>query len=111
MDISATLHTKVVIFDRETLFVGSLNLDPRSIDINTEMGLFINSVELAEEFAEELHQDLSFSTYRVILEEGKIRWLYAHEGESELLTKEPQAGFWRRFSSGFYRILPIEGQL
>ena len=38
-----TLHGKFVIVDRQTLFVGSLNLDPRSIDLNTEMGMFIES--------------------------------------------------------------------
>ncbi|MEE8287765.1 MAG: phospholipase D family protein, partial [Gammaproteobacteria bacterium] len=36
-----TLHTKAIIVDREIVFVGSLNVDPRSIDINTEMGLFL----------------------------------------------------------------------
>ncbi|MGB5456271.1 MAG: phospholipase D family protein, partial [Gammaproteobacteria bacterium] len=42
-----TLHTKGILIDRKRVFVGSLNLDPRSIDINTEMGLLIDSPELA----------------------------------------------------------------
>jgi len=110
-NIKATLHTKALIFDRKTLFVGSLNLDPRSIDINTEMGVFLHSPRIANAFAEQLDEDLAFNTYRAVLEEGKLRWRYEYGDELEILTKEPQTGFWRRFSSGFFGILPIEGQL
>ena len=46
-----TLHSKVVAIDRETIFVGSLNFDPRSIRINSEMGLFIDSAQAGAEFA------------------------------------------------------------
>lgn len=110
-EIKATLHTKAMIFDRETLFIGSLNLDPRSIDINTEMGLFLHSPRMAQAFAELIDQDLPFNTYRAVLEDGKLRWRYEHGDEVQVLNKEPQTGWWRRFSSGFYGILPIEGQL
>jgi putative cardiolipin synthase len=44
---AASLHAKVFILDRESVFIGSLNLDPRSIDFNTEMGILIHSPELA----------------------------------------------------------------
>ena len=107
-----TLHTKAIIVDRKVLFVGSLNLDPRSIDINTEMGLFVDSAEIASQFAEQVNSDLSPFTYRVVLDDnGRIEWRY--EGDSEVSTEnlEPQAGFWRRFAAGFYRLLPIEDQL
>lgn len=110
-DVQATLHTKAMIFDRKTLFVGSLNLDPRSIDINTEMGVFLHSPRIANAFAKRIDEDISFNTYRVVLEDGKVRWRYEHGDDVEVLKKEPQTGFWRRFSSGFYGILPIEGQL
>ena len=43
----STLHCKVLVFDRKDVFIGSLNLDPRSGDINTEAGLYIESPELA----------------------------------------------------------------
>lgn len=108
---SATLHTKAIMFDRETLFVGSLNLDPRSIDINTEMGLFLHAPDIATRFAQQVDEDLPRFTYRLVLEDGKLRWRYADDDKSEVSTREPQAGFWRRFTSGVYGILPIEGQL
>jgi putative cardiolipin synthase len=107
-----TLHTKAIIFDRNTLFVGSLNLDPRSIEINSEMGLFIESRELAETFMDLLMADLPMASYRVSLnEEGQLRWHYEYGDSVEIVEKEPQASFWRRFTNGFYRLLPIEGQL
>jgi len=110
-DIRATLHTKAMIFDRETLFVGSLNFDPRSIDINTEMGIFLHSPEIANGFTRQIDEDLSRHTYRVVLDDGNVRWRFENNGQVEVEKNEPQSGFWRRFSAGFYRILPIEGQL
>ncbi len=107
-----TLHTKAVIVDRQVLFVGSLNLDPRSIDINTEMGMFLHSPEAAARFAEQVDSDLAPFTYRVVLDDdGQLEWRY--EGGSEVATEkaEPQAGFWRNFAVGIYRLLPIENQL
>ncbi len=107
-----TLHTKAIIVDRKVLFVGSLNLDPRSIDINTEMGLFLESTEIASQFAEQVESDLAPFTYRVVLaDNGSIEWHYEGEGEVSIETIEPQAGFWRGFAAGFYRLLPIEDQL
>ena len=44
----AALHNKAMVFDREAVFIGSFNLDPRSAWINTEAGLYIESPELAE---------------------------------------------------------------
>jgi putative cardiolipin synthase len=107
-----TLHTKAFVVDREVLFVGSLNVDPRSIDINTEMGLFLHSVEAASEFARQIDDDLSPYTYRLVLDkDGRIEWRY--EGRSQVVTynREPDTGFWRRFRAAIYRLLPIENQL
>ena len=49
-----TLHTKGILIDRRQIFVGSLNLDPRSIDINTEMGLLIESEALVSEMVDDV---------------------------------------------------------
>ena len=53
VDQVSTLHTKLIIVDNRYLFIGSLNMDPRSIIINTEMGIMIDSEELAKEFLED----------------------------------------------------------
>lgn len=107
-----TLHTKAVVIDRHTLFIGSLNLDPRSIDINTEMGVFVDSNDIAGDLAERVVKVLPAVAYRVALdEEDQLRWIYDHGAEHEVYEKEPQTSFWQRFKVGFFRILPIEGQL
>jgi cardiolipin synthase C len=107
-----TLHSKATIIDRETIFVGSLNFDPRSIFINTEMGMFIESSEAGAEFTESIKQGLARSAWRVDLDEkGKLRWTFDDGDEHLVVHKEPQASLWRRIQVGFYRILPIESQL
>jgi cardiolipin synthase C len=109
---SVTLHSKATIIDRETIFIGSLNFDPRSIYINTEMGLFIESGESGKAFTESVIEELSRITWRVDLDDkGKLRWTYENGDQREVVNNEPHAGWWRRFQVGFYRLLPIESQL
>ena len=106
-----TLHTKLIIIDRRYLFVGSLNLDPRSIDINAEMGLLIDSEELTGAIAEGIKGLLPEIAYRVRLDDkGRVRWHAVIDGETVIETSEPQAGTWLRFKAWFMKIAP-ESQL
>jgi putative cardiolipin synthase len=76
------------------------------------MGLFLDSAEIASQFAEQIDADLPPFTYRVVLDEdGRIEWRYEAESEVSTYDREPDTGFWRRFKAGFYRLLPIENQL
>jgi cardiolipin synthase C len=107
-----TLHTKAAIIDRETVFIGSLNFDPRSLDINSEMGLFISSDTVGAEVYDMVSESMGGVTYRVIVnDKDQLRWVFDHQGKHEVLDKEPLTTWGRRFSAGFYRILHIEGQL
>ena len=102
-----TLHTKGILVDREQIFVGSLNLDPRSIDINTEMGILIESSELASRMAAGALADVPTFAYRLRLnDEGEIRWHATIDGREVVETHEPLAGFWRRVSAWFLKIVP-----
>lgn len=110
----ASLHTKAIVFDRERVFVGSFNLDPRSADINTEMGLLVDSVELARQVAAYLDQGvLPTHAYRVTLDDkAGIVWTTEGPGGTlETFNEEPETGFWERFAADFVRTLPIESQL
>jgi putative cardiolipin synthase len=108
---SLTLHTKGIIIDRRYTFVGSLNLDPRSIDINTEAGILIDSAELAGNLLDGFFLNLPQFSYRVTQnEKGKLRWTTIIDGEETVETKEPQASRWLRFKAFLSKILP-EGQL
>lgn len=107
-----TLHTKAIVIDGEQLFVGSLNLDPRSIEINTEVGLFIDSPQAASDYRKLVYRELPRYSYRLAMDgRGRLRWHYDHEGESHTFTHEPDTSFWRRFKAGFYRLLPLDDQL
>jgi len=108
----ATLHSKAFIVDRSRLFVGSFNWDPRSAHINTEMGIILDSPSLAAFIADGVREALPEMTYRVTVNEWhQTRWTTQEEGTEVVFTKEPETGFWKRFSVGFMRLLPIKGQL
>lgn len=108
----ATLHTKAFIVDDATLFLGSFNWDPRSVMLNTEMGVVIHSEEIVNE-AQAMTQDgLSRSCYRLELDDkGKVRWVDESGAEPVIWTHEPEVGWWRRTMVNLGRLLPIRGQL
>jgi putative cardiolipin synthase len=102
-----TMHTKAMIFDRERLFVGSLNLDPRSIEINSEMGMVITSAEMVGDLADQLFESLGDWTYRVKLnEDGHLRWHATIDGVKVVETSEPLASWVRKFNAWFLKIGP-----
>lgn len=106
-----TLHTKLILIDERYLFVGSLNLDPRSIEINAEMGLLIDSPEMAKQFMVDVNRALTQLTYKVELDEGEgLQWHATIGGNQTIETREPLTSWWRRLQSRIYRVLP-EGQL
>lgn len=108
---SVTLHAKAILVDRKYTFIGSLNLDPRSIDINTEMGVLVNSADMAERLAEPFLAGLPDMTYRVVENDnGSLRWHAMIDGTGVTEDSEPQAGYWRRFKAFLSRVLP-ESQL
>lgn len=102
-----TLHTKGILVDRRQIFVGSLNLDPRSIDINTEMGILIDSEELGARMANDALAIIPAIAYRLSLDEKrKISWHATIDGREVVETREPLTSAWRRFTAWFLRIVP-----
>jgi len=109
---TATLHTKAYIVDRKSVFIGSFNFDPRSININTELGVIIHDPKLAQLFAESLETKLPTETYEIFLnEKEQLRWRAYNDGQEVIFDKEPETTWGDRFKVGFVRILPIRGQL
>jgi putative cardiolipin synthase len=110
---NASLHAKTFVVDRERVFIGSLNLDPRSVVLNTEVGVLIDSPQLAEGVAKSITtlQSPKWS-YRVTLnEKGKLRWTGDDaNGQPVQFDHEPDTSWWDRMQSGFLGLLPIEGQ-
>lgn len=112
----ASLHAKAFVFDRQQVFIGSLNLDPRAVLHNTEIGTILTVPELAEDMAEQFDAHIEEIAFRLELKKNKygfekLLWHGYEDGEPVTYTHEPHAGFWRRFGIGFMRIFPIESQL
>lgn len=117
-DSTAILHSKVAVCDRMVTFVGSFNFDPRSREVNTEIGLLVYSTELAEQLVEFLDSGIEPSnSYRLALERGttarhdRLAWISEQDGQEVREFKDPQAGFRRRLSGWFISLLPIEDQV
>jgi putative cardiolipin synthase len=90
------LHAKLLVIDRKLLFVGSMNLDPRSAITNTELGAVIDSPELARELLRVIDIDRLQSAYRVRLapKGGMLQWLSIEEDEEVILVNEPESSPW-----------------
>ncbi len=101
------LHAKTAAIDRTRVLIGSMNLDPRSASQNTEMGLVVDSPQLAREMLRVINISKLQNSYRLRLAKngGAVEWLTS-DGEKEVvLTSEPEATFLQRFYNGL--IAPI----
>lgn len=117
-DSRATLHTKTLVFDRESVFVGSMNLDPRSREINTEIGILVHSPELAGQVADFIELGMRpDNSYRLALnksrseDEGPLLWINAEDGRTIRHTSEPESDTGNEVAAWFMSLLPIEDQL
>ena len=109
----AALHNKAMVFDREAVFIGSFNLDPRSAWINTEAGLYIESPELAERLVAYMATGVvPANSYHVLLDaNGEVVWETVTDGQTVRYQDEPDTDFRRRFVADLWKLLPIESQL
>lgn len=108
----STLHTKAYAVDREHLFLGSFNFDPRSAYINTEMGIILSAPELVRRVVEGVDREIEANAWRVQLDErGRLVWTGLREGRTERHHSEPKTGLLQRCMVRFLALLPIKGQL
>jgi putative cardiolipin synthase len=109
----ASLHTKAMVIDGRWAYVGSMNIDPRSANLNMEMGVLVESPELAGQLREQFERTTSPElSYRVVLEEGEgLVWYDRASGGERRLEREPDASVWRRLAVTLLRAVPIESQL
>jgi putative cardiolipin synthase len=92
------LHSKVAVVDRNTVYIGSMNLDPRSATINTELGAVIDSPQLARELLRIIDIDRLQSAYRVTRKPGGGLYWAGMDAEQEMLyDEEPEVSPWLRF--------------
>ena len=114
-DSESSLHSKAVVFDAQRVFLGSLNLDPRSVLWNSEIGILVESEALAGEVRRLTLEGMAPAlSYQVRLQEhqGRTRmvWVAESEGQELLLDKEP-GGLWRHFNAWLARVVGLEKML
>lgn len=112
------LHAKVFVFDRRKLFIGSMNFDQRSLRLNTEIGLIIDSPELARQVAarfESIAQPAN--SYAVILrpqdggEPPRLFWRTEESRKTIDYYREPARSAWQRIKAEFLSLLPLDNEL
>lgn len=106
----AALHAKSIVFDRKSVFIGSFNLDPRSSTLNTEVGVMIDSPEIAGQVAKIMDAGVSpGSAYHVTLDKDDgLVWTAENNGEKVQYDKDPGTNVWERLLFDFIGILPID---
>jgi cardiolipin synthase C len=113
----ASLHAKTYVFDRKRIFIGSMNLDPRSVDLNTEIGVYCESEAAAVQVADGIGTNIDRIAWRVELRnDGKggtrMVWIDTDAtGNTTVLDSEPDVSALKRAGIWMLGILPIESQL
>jgi len=98
------LHAKAMVVDRERVYIGSMNFDPRSANINTEMGVFIHSAGLANALARMIERDMALAnSWRVdIAADGSVAWT----NDRETVTRQPARNWWQRVEDIIFMAFP-----
>lgn len=98
------LHAKVLVVDHRRVLVGSMNMDPRSVSLNTEIGLRVNSVPLGDQVIRLYDDVVRSGSYRLSLDDkGRVLWhTEAPNAPKAVTTTEPEVGFFKRT---MYRVL------
>lgn len=111
------LHAKLFVFDRQRLFMGSMNFDQRSMHINTEVGLIIDSAELAGQTAARFDAMVQpGNSYNLLWRPAgsgamHLAWHTEENGTSVELQREPARSTWQRIRVRILSWLPLSREL
>lgn len=112
------LHAKLFVFDREKLFIGSMNFDQRSKRLNTEIGLIIDSPELAQQTAARFEKmTLPENAYALSLRDlgsgpsPSVVWDTIVDGKTLEYTQDPARSSSQRIKMKLLGLLPVRGEL
>jgi len=113
-----TVHAKLFVFDRQRLFIGSMNFDQRSMHLNTEIGLIIDSPELAQQAATRFEAMASRpNSYELTLlprdgeRSPRLVWRTEEDGKAVEYDSEPARSNGQRLTVELLRLLPLDREL
>ena len=106
----ASLHSKTLAVDGERIFIGSFNFDPRSLLLNTEMGVLIDSPRMAGALDTAFSEQFPLASYRAEAAGGDgVVWTEtAADGTTTRHDSEPGTDFLSRLFLRVLGLLPIE---
>jgi putative cardiolipin synthase len=112
------LHGKLIVFDRQQVYIGSMNFDQRSRHLNTEIGLILNNDTLSRQVAARFEaMTTKESAYSVVLrasaagKQPHLVWQTVADGHPVELHTEPSRGAWQRFKVRLLALLPLDPEL
>ena len=106
----ASLHSKFIMVDGARGFVGSFNFDPRSVQLNTEMGVLFDQPALAQALARFFNESTAPELAWQVTQSGAgpLQWL--DQTDTRHAT-EPQTRAGLRVLVWLLGLLPLESQL
>lgn len=113
----ASLHAKYLVIDNKDVFIGSANFDPRSKNLNTEIGMVIHSEELAGQVTELYNKSTDLeNSYRIELDKNtagtqKLVWITNKNGRYVKYHSDPDTSLLKRIGVFLMKLLPIESLL
>lgn len=107
---SSSLHAKIFVIDSARVFIGSFNFDPRSLYLNCEMGILIESAKLGGIIAEDFDRIVERQSYAPVLSHGhRLRWAdKAAAAGAALIDREPESTLKQRVMVWLISFLPVE---
>jgi putative cardiolipin synthase len=111
------LHAKLLVFDEDALYAGSMNFDQRSRRLNTEVGVIITSPVLAQQtlqrFAHMTHPSSAYALGEDVRPDGHrvIVWRTLEKDEPVEYSREPSRSPWRRLEAAMLSMLPLDAEL
>ncbi|MEO7324994.1 MAG: phospholipase D family protein [Dokdonella sp.] len=115
-----SLHAKALVIDHRQAFIGSMNFDPRSRDLNTEMGVIVDSPGLATAIERFFDRAAApENSFHVMLDpdskrspkNAPLRWAAVDDGKPAVFDSEPECSLLKRLRVDVMRLLPLESLL
>ena len=94
--------------DGRVTFIGSMNIDPRSLWHNTENGIVVDDAAVGQGLVAGIERALPGSAWRLDLQDGQVRWTAGDGGQPVDAGVEPGASLWLRLQTRLWSLLPLE---